>query len=617
LAGISLIANRNSVILYRTFSYRDGLKNPRNSRKAIGKVVKGTGEVVFNDYFMALLARQGLSLPELRGKSLAEVSRLVDFKAEPGAYRSRRLDGANRVALSDPRLDKLAAKEMAAGPFGGPPGGASAGAWPEPAPGQAEPAEAAPPKSPDRLLEFIYERLGAPGARLKHAPKPLVVKSVGAQLLLETVAADLGLTGLLEEIFPDVWRELLTLSFHLISGQNILEDTSGQLDRVAGIMRPGELSPARLYAVLGALGEDRRDRFCRSWAERLGETGFTAYNIDSIISERSPRSNIFLDHARSGRRSTGLNLALILGAASRLPVRAATYASSPSDAAAFLAAVRRMGLPWPEVKYVLDQGFYGPGNLALLLDSSPPGGFLMQMPVDAEWALSVIKQITESTYVVNFLYGGKPLFTLSAEYRVEGRKPLTVHAFLDERSMLEAEKDVYHELFLLKSDLEGLPAKLADPANYEEYFRLDRSGPAPELKVRHHQATMRYLNRGWLLAIADKEAPLAKILDAFDVKERADDHFHSLRAHLDLHEPRTGVNSLNDRKIFVSLLSMILLSHIRNVLQSHNLDRQATVPRLIRELTDVKAAIDGRTIVHSVPSDLAKRILAAFGIITG
>jgi hypothetical protein len=627
LAGISLIANRDSVTLYRTFSYRDGGKNPRNTRKTIGKVVPGTNRIVINDYFLKLMASQGLSPPDLSGKSLSEIARLVDFKKEVDSrdFKPRRLHHDRQIEIADPRLERLSRKPR--------PEGKGSEAEPRLTGGAQEPlAESRPEGLPfseaahegplfkpdplDRgLRDFVRDRLGVGAGELRFESKEIVVKSVGAQLVLEKAAESSQLKKVLAGAFPDVWPEILAMAFHLATGGS-LADCPAKLGRVGGLVSQKALDDGRMEEILASMDEFRRLRFYEAWAKRLSESSTTAYDLPVFSFPVSANGDVFRDFARSGREGEGLNLAVLWGDSANLPVRLSAYPGRPSDARAFIETASK--LPGPKARLAMGQRFYDPANLGAILSSALPGGFLARVPLDSGLAKRLIGQLGAHLYVVNYNHNNdKLLFAYSVDLKSGFQRPLKIHVFLDERANFAAEKAVYQDLFRLKRDIESSPERLSDPGQYQDLFRFEPGSPGGPLMVKHNQAAARYRDHGWLLVLTDLETSPAAVLSAFEVKESLKAHFQVIRDGLSLAEPSLEGAPLGDRKIFLGLVALILMAEAGKTLKLHNLSKQFTVPALLRNLEGLMAVTDGKSVICTRLDETQRRILEAFGVGAG
>jgi hypothetical protein len=684
VAGISLIANRNSVVLYRTFSFRDRNRRPRNNRKTIGKVVRGTCNVVFNDYFMALIRTQGLSLDDLRGKDLGQIARSVDFTREVGrdSYQDKRFDPANTIEVADERLRRFGWGRPGDGPEPGeddlsamgtfaaagaapaarpaPPGrlplphpflpprnvqfGRPAGPTLVPPPergpkrpldpGSSQAAEGSPSRPPagDRpplsfpdeadeqpnpAVEFLKARNFGHVIDYAFLERTFAVKSYGTQLLLEHISGDLGLTALLRQVFPDIWAELLTLSFYLISENNHLRYCSDWLANVEGLLPSDRLSFGRIEEVLAGVTESRRGEFFSRWAVHLGDPGHVAFNVDSIASGKPSTDNIFLDYGNPECRPSRINLAVILGAQSRLPVYAAAYLGPPSEVGPFHGAIRQAGClgPDPAFRYAFGKTFYNTPNLAEIVDNLGLSNYLIQLPMDHELSTYLIKQCSSNFYLVNYNFNNnKILFSFAVDVKWENKTGLKVYIFLDERSHLIAKKEVYRELFMFKQDVASLPAKYDRPRIYGDFFQMDHGGLSSSVQVLHNNILNKYKNSGWFLVLSDQRIELSEILDTYVIKEYIDKYFLSMKNNLNIFDLNTNTNSYNDKKIFVSFIALILYSHMHNTIHKHNINTETTVQKMIKDFNNIKIAYDGPAAYYAPLNPLQRRIFRAFGV---
>ncbi|MDR1656964.1 MAG: hypothetical protein LBT47_05340 [Deltaproteobacteria bacterium] len=636
MAGISLIANRNSVVLYRTFSFRDENKKPQNNRKPIGKVILGTNKVAFNDYFVALLNAQGISLESLNGKSLNDISRLVDFTIliDKNAYKNKYFNVVNSIEISDPRLSKFngGLKSPTPGPNESVPNISEQKIRLHDRSGQSDrrtssvlwesdyyspdnsPDETQEPNKPDIILDLLHNKYKS--KEMQFVEQDFVVKSYGSQLLLENISKNIGLTDTLKDVFPDIWSEILTLAFYLVSENDFLRYCSDWLEHVEGMLDGPQLTITKIDEVLGNITEDRRIKFYAQWSKHLGDNEYLAYNVDSIISEKSSIDNIFLDYNKLNFESTLVNLALIFGAQSHLPVLAYAYSGQAAEASSFISAVDSFDFlnPTAPITFVFDKNFYNNKNINDVTYNNKSRTFLIPIPLNNDLATYIIEQCGNNIHVENFNFNNnKILFSFTIDLTYENTKNLKIYIFYDEKSNLTSQKDIYREIFMYKQDAESIKNKYKALV-HTDFFHLNSSDLLASLELKHKNITNKYKHSGWFLILSNTDIDLTYILNTYNIKEYIDKYFLYIKNNLNIYNLYTNTNAYNNKKIFIGFISLILFSYMHNILTKNNLIKDTTVQKMIKDFNKIKTTNSGNKIYFSHLTPHQKLIYKVFNV---
>jgi transposase len=444
----------------------------------------------------------------------------------------------------------------------------------------------------------------------------LNIRSYGTQLLLETISNDIKLTQTLQEIFPDFWTEILTLSFYLISENNYLRYCSDWLEHVNGMLSGTELTINKIEKVLTYITEDKRLKFFAKWAETLGDTDYIAYNIDSVISDNSSIDNIFLDYGKLDLESTQVNLAVILGEKSRLPISTYAYNGQPADAASFFANVAPIDYlnPSSTLSYAFDKSFYTTSNLNEIINNSKNNDFLIQIPLNNELSDFLIRQCSNNIYIENYNFrNNKILFSFCIDVKWEDSHDLKIYIFLDEKSSLIAEKDLYQELFMFKTDAESIEKQHTAIEN-TNFFHLNDSDLLASLELKHKNVINKYKNSGWFLVLSNRNTDLSYILDTYYLKQFINKYVTTNKNNLNIYNLYTNTNSYNNKKIFIGFISLILHIHMQNILYKNSLDKNTTVNKMIKDFNMLKSVVTDDKIMYSRLSPHHKAIFRAFNI---
>ena len=190
-------------------------------------------------------------------------------------------------------------------------------------------------------------------------------KDFGNFHFLSNIAEQTGLLTVLQETFPDNWPEILTCAFYEISERKPLylcAPWSQSTITPENIV----LSSPRISELLQNLGERDKDRFAffKAWAKKRAEQECIAFDITSISSYS--KLNKFLEYGynRDGEDLPQINMAMLFGENSLLPVFYSIVQGSIRDMTTVGNMIKyAKELEIGKVRFVMDKGFYSEANL--------------------------------------------------------------------------------------------------------------------------------------------------------------------------------------------------------------------------------------------------------------
>ena len=187
--------------------------------------------------------------------------------------------------------------------------------------------------------------------------------------LLHSFATELGLIDGLKEHFPETWQEILTCAFYEISERKPLylcEQWSESTQTIDGIT----LSSQRISDLLQELGKSdhQRQAFFKSWATHRAEQEYLAFDITSVSSYSTLIEFLEYGYNRDGEDLPQINLAMLFGETSLLPIFYSTSQGSIRDMSSLSNMILQAEyLEMKKIRFVMDKGFYSEANVAEML----------------------------------------------------------------------------------------------------------------------------------------------------------------------------------------------------------------------------------------------------------
>ena len=240
--------------------------------------------------------------------------------------------------------------------------------------------------------EFIPSRrlqIETPVAAVQKAgPSIATVAVVGPSLILDALSERLGIAKILKSVFPDFHAQILTMAYYLSAH-------GGPLSQCAPWTKTHEhpsatpLEGQRISEILGKISTGAKQAFMSAWMAKILEDDFLCYDITSVSSYSELNEYIRYGHNRDRERLPQLNLAMLFGQKSRLPVYYHRIPGNITDVQTvhnLLETFTRLEIK--NLHYILDRGFYSKKNVDELLERRDH--FTISVPLHNRWVREAI-----------------------------------------------------------------------------------------------------------------------------------------------------------------------------------------------------------------------------------
>ena len=405
----------------------------------------------------------------------------------------------------------------------------------------------------------------------KRGPKPVLTSKrlfYGATYLFDAIGEKLGVTRDLQTCFPDIYRQILSLAYYLV-----LEDRN-PLSRFPkwALTHTHPYSKAipsqRSSEILRVIGEEAKLNFLQLQGQRRVEKEFLAYDITSISSYSTSLKQVKYGLNKENDSLPQINLALLFGENSRLPVYYRKLPGNITDVKTIrnlLADINFLNLE--KVQLVMDRGFYSEANINALfrrhykfLISTRTSLRFVRRKLDEVCGSMISRQHYASKYGLYFAsfmldWGYSEIKKRRGEVISDSRR-IYLHLFYNDQRATD-DKIAFN--------------KLLDTLEYE----LNSDNRIPE----HEKLYTKYYDI--------RESPVRGIaLTSKDLIEKA---FGNLKERLNMR--RTSVSSEEnlEGKLFVQFVALIYLSYIEKAMSDHNLFKDYTLQELLDELDVIES----------------------------
>ena len=219
---------------------------------------------------------------------------------------------------------------------------------------------------------------------------------VGPSIILDAICERLGLTKLLKCCFPQEYQQILTMAYFLISqGEPLSHCEAWCKSHAHPHKKP--LTSQRISEILRAITTDGKQTFLSRWMNETLEDDCLCYDITSVSSYSVLNEYIKFGHNRDKEKLPQLNLAMLFGQKSGLPVYFQRIPGNITDVTTLrnlLKSFKAMELK--SLNYVMDKGFYSKKNVDELVASR--SGFTLAVPLNNKWVQHAIDDIHDTIH---------------------------------------------------------------------------------------------------------------------------------------------------------------------------------------------------------------------------
>jgi hypothetical protein len=229
----------------------------------------------------------------------------------------------------------------------------------------------------------------------KRGPKPNIKTSRlfgGATYLFDQLGEQLGIRDDLKTCFPKQWKQILSVAYFLVLEQNNSFSRFPKWAKTHEHPYGKELSSQRLSELLGGITEEQKQEFFRRQIKRRSETEYLAYDTTSISSYSQVLKQVKYGHNKEDKILPQINLAMVYGEESRLPVYYRKLAGNISDVKTITQLLRQLDqMRMTKVRLVMDRGFYSRANINELMKKHY--SFLIGLKRSLQLSKNLIKKL--------------------------------------------------------------------------------------------------------------------------------------------------------------------------------------------------------------------------------
>lgn len=435
------------------------------------------------------------------------------------------------------------------------------------------------------------------------------VKEYGAFYLYQALAEKSGLISVLTAVFPRHWQQIFMLACYLVSSGDPALYFEDWLSRTEGLP-VGSMASQRVSELLIALQASERQAFYQKWAAYRREQEYLALDITSISSYSNLIEDVEWGYNRDGEDLPQVNLCLLLGEKSRLPVFQTLYSGSLKDVSTLkVTLAQACGISLDHLLLVMDKGFCSTGNIKAMLKDPQGINFVIALPFTMSFAQKQVQSEKKDIDRIEnaILVGPDLLRGVTQERAWDQDHSLFVHVYFNVTKATRMREDLIAHVTALRQEAVKNPDNPQYRADFTRYLIIRKSEKNTigyTVNVREDVLHDELAHAGWLVLasnhVKDKQEAIAIYRDK-DVVEKGFDRFKNC---LDMHRLRIHSENSMQNKAFVGFIALILMSSIHTVMMDQDLYRHRTLKQLIKTLEKLKLQIiDSNRILYPITKE--------------
>lgn len=435
-----------------------------------------------------------------------------------------------------------------------------------------------------------YELYGneTAGTETEQLPAPIKVmssQSYGNISVMKHAADTAGLTSVLQECFPKQWEDILSCAMHSCSENEALYLCKPWAEDSYGLAAP---SSQRISKLLTAIDEDSRMLFYKKWVKLRTEKEYLALDITSVSSWSELIQYVEPGYNRDHEQLPQINLAMLFGEDSKLPVFCRVYPGSIHDVSTLMGMTNFIDrIKLDQMHFVMDKGFYSEKGVEPLLREYTK--FAIGIPFSAGTAKELVADCRdELCSPANAIMAGDSIYYAKTYIKTLCSRRVYYHVYYDEERHTSEKKHLMQKVIQLENQLVEGTLKTTDKMA-KHYFSFQKTKDGTyNIHRKTDVIDAEKALAGYFVILTNHYKDPQQILEIYRRKDVVEKSFNNLKNDLDLERLRIHTDDAMEGRIFIGFISLIIMSYIREQMRVHDVYSRFSFNELIAELKKLK-----------------------------
>jgi len=420
----------------------------------------------------------------------------------------------------------------------------------------------------------------------------------GATYLLDCIGEKLGITADLKSCFPKIYKQLLSVIYFLIleEGMSMYRFRKWALTH----KHPhGEiLASQRISDLLGSIPESAKMDFFRKQAKRRSEKEYLAFDTTSISSYSEAIKQAKYGKNKEGDDLKQINLALLYGEESRLPVYYRKLAGNTADVSTIVNLLKDIDfLEMVKLNLVMDRGFYSEKNINDLMKHHHK--FLIGIRMSVLPAKRCLDKVRGNQFISWENYHdelGLYVMSFTEEWNYHEEQPRTgavidekrrvyIHFYYNDQRCADDRLSFSRLLTKLQDELKSGKRNPEHEKLYAKYFECHET-PKRGLTIKARQDAINdaQKNFGYFALMTNGIKDPVEAVKIYRTKDLIEKSFGNLKERLDMRRMSVSSEENFEGKLFIQFVALMYLSYIKKQMDDHDLFKKHSMQTMLDDL---------------------------------
>lgn len=419
----------------------------------------------------------------------------------------------------------------------------------------------------------------------------------GATYLLDAIGKKTGITADLKQCFPETYQAILSLAYFLV-----LEDHTPvyRFHKWAVTHThpfQEDIPSQRSSELFGSLTQAQKMKFFALQSQRRSEHEYLAYDTTSISSYSKSLKQVKYGKNKEHDCLPQINLALLYGQSSKLPVYYRKLAGNITDVKTIEQLIQEMDiLNLKKINLVMDRGFYSEANINELFRKHHK--FL----IGARMSLKLIRQKlneVRDTFVSRPHYNSETQLYIQS-FRIEwnytetqprthtvitDKRRIYIHYYYNDQHATDDKNRLNQFLDTLEAELLSGKRNPEHEKWYKKYYDIKET-PVRGIQFVPKQEAIEAAEKdyGYFALLSNSIQDPVEALKTYRTKDLIEKAFGNLKERLNMRRMAVASEENVEGKLFIQFVALIYLSYIKKAMDDHTLFKTYTMQELLDEL---------------------------------
>jgi transposase len=436
----------------------------------------------------------------------------------------------------------------------------------------------------------------------------------GNSYLLDYILDHYSVNTILDRAFPKHGKAIAALAKYMVCEGNVFYYCGDWCDTTyIGLKRP--LTSQKSSEICASIDYDSRMNFFRTWCMARVQEEYLAYDVTSISSYSTGTDNVEWGYNRDDEILPQINMGMIFGETSKLPIYYSIYPGSLPDKSYLDYMLRdtdELGIH--VAKFVMDKGFFTKENLVVLNDKTMR--FIVSVPMSQKVPKRLLSESHGMQYLSKYSLGSGQPSAKTIEITDYGFR-MMAHIFFDSKKFHEEETVFYAGLSQREAALKDMKKKPNIEKALDKYLTFTYADDGSFIFERNNDRIDEVISRFgfFIIYTTDFRLDSKEVLSIYRRKDLVEKCFDNLKNSIDMKRIRTHNNDTCEGKSFVAFIALILKSVLDNKLHDYMLKNNMTIEKVLKEMAKIRIVrfSEGHVLLNPI-TKRQREILEQFGI---